>query len=116
MNTSNDEEPVVTLVVNAGLVPNTTTPEPVSSDRDVASCEEVIEPDAVPYNVPEVGNVTFVEPVVVNVRALAPEVVKLPAISMLPPRLIVLAAFSRSSVNVRLAVSVTELTAARVTS
>ena len=67
LNISKDEEAVVTLVVNAGLVPKTTTPEPVSSERDVASCEEVIEPVAVPYSVPEVGRVTEVFAVEVRV-------------------------------------------------
>jgi len=116
LNTASVELSVTTLVVNVGLVPKTTNPEPVSSERDVASCEEVIEPVAVPYNVPEVGRVTEVVPVVVRVVLNAPLVVRLPARSMLPASLIVLAALTISRVNVRPAVKVAEDAAAIVTS
>jgi len=73
-------------------------------------------------NVPVVGSVTFVAPVVVNVKEFAPEVVNaaavvsVPAISILPANLIVLAALTTSRVTVRPAVNVVEETAARVTS
>jgi len=40
-------------------------------------------------NVPVVGSVTFVKAVVVKVVAKAPEVVKLPAVDKLPPKVIV---------------------------
>jgi hypothetical protein len=39
--------------------------------------------------VPEVGSVTFVAPVVVSVRAFAPEVVKAAAVEIFPPSVIV---------------------------
>jgi len=71
-------------VVSVGEVPNTKPPLPVSSVTEVASCAEVMDPVAVPYSVPEVGNVTAVVAVDVSVVANAPEVVRL------PPRVMVL--------------------------
>ena len=81
-------------VTNVGLVANTAAPLPVSSEREVASWLEVIEPEAVPYRVPDVGRVTFVLPVWVKVRGKLPEVVKLLAVVMLPPSVMVLAPLS----------------------
>ena len=66
-------------------------------------------------NVPVVGTVTLVAPLTVNVMAL-PTVVKLLARVKLPPSLIVLAALTMSTVNVRPAVRAVELLAASVTS
>ena len=40
-------------------------------------------------SVPVVGKVTFVPPVVVNVSANAPEIVKDPAVDTFPPRVVV---------------------------
>ena len=40
LNTLNDADCVVTLVVNLGLVPNTATPVPVSSVRIPLNCDE----------------------------------------------------------------------------
>lgn len=42
LNTSNEVLPVVTLVVNDGLVPNTSTPVPVSSLTTPASSDDVV--------------------------------------------------------------------------
>ena len=39
----NEVEPVVIEVVNAGEVPNTATPVPVSSERSVESCADVVD-------------------------------------------------------------------------
>jgi hypothetical protein len=49
---------------------------------------------AVLTRVPVVGNVILVEPVVVNVSGLAPLVVKAPAVSIFPPRVIVRPVFA----------------------
>ena len=54
----------------------------------LARLESVV--TAVLTNVPVVGNVTFVAPVVVSVRAFAPEVVNDEAVEMLPPSVMVL--------------------------
>ena len=74
---------------------------------------------SVPANVdtvPVVGRVKLVLPVVVRVRAFAPLVVKLPARSILPANLIVLAALIMSRVSMRPAVNAELETAASVTS
>jgi hypothetical protein len=66
-------------VVNVGVVivgepANTNAPlVPVSSETEVIICEEVIEPLAVPYKVPEVGSVTEVAPPVAKVTVSVPE-------------------------------------------
>lgn len=67
-------------------------------------------------NVPEVGNVTLVAPVVVNVKEFAPEVIKSAARVKLPLNLSVLAALTRSNVNVLPAVSAVDDVVAIVTS
>lgn len=60
-------------VIKVGVLAKTAAPVPVSSEREVASCEEVIDPVAVPYKVPEVGKVTEVMPVVKRERAFVGE-------------------------------------------
>src|SRR3989338_4136966 len=60
-------------VTKVGEVPKTEAPVPVSSEREVSNCREVIESVAVPYKVPEVGKVTEVAPVVKRERALVAE-------------------------------------------
>jgi hypothetical protein len=67
----------VVVPVRAGATEKTALPEPVSFVSELASSAEVIEEAAVPKSVPEVGRVTFVTPVVVRVRLLAPERMKL---------------------------------------
>ena len=67
-------------------------------------------------NVPVVGNVTFVDAVVVNVKAFAPEVVRFAARSILPANFTVRAELITSIVSVLPAVNAVELTAANVTS
>lgn len=71
---------------------------------------------AVFTNVPEVGNVTLVAPVVVNVKEFAPEVIKSAAIVRLPLNFSVLAALTKSSVSVLPAVNAVDDVAAIVTS
>lgn len=102
---------LVTLVVNSGDVPKTSTPEPVSSEIIPASCAEVVDanwlkfPVVAKVTVPD-GRVALVVPVVVSVSAKFPDVVKLFAISRLPPRTKLLAAFSILIVNVLSAVKI----------
>src|SRR5262245_25323237 len=71
-------------VVSDGLVPNTSGPLPVSSLITPANCADVVEEKKerlFPFaaRAPEVGRVTLVGPVEVNVIGFAPEVVRLPA-------------------------------------
>ena len=63
---------------------------------------------AVFTNVPDVGKVTLVAPVVVSVTAFPPDVVKFPEISRFPPSFSVLAALTTSIVRARLAVKAVE--------
>jgi hypothetical protein len=65
--------PVKTGVVRVGVVPKTRAPLPVSSETEVIKLEEEIDPEAVPYRVPEVGKVTLVVPVEVRVVPKFPE-------------------------------------------
>jgi hypothetical protein len=72
-------------VTKVGLVANTASPVPVSSEIDSNNSAEVIELDLVPYNVPVVGRVTDVAAVDVKVVGNAPAVVKLPPkVTVLP--------------------------------
>lgn len=76
--------------MNVGEVANTSNPLPVSSDITPANSDDDVDAKAdnlllVGANVPDVGNVTFVVPVVVNVNAFAPEVVRAPANVMVLP-------------------------------
>ena len=64
-------------VTKVGEVAKTAAPLPVSSDKEVARADELMEPVAVPYKVPLVGRVTVVVPVWVKVKAKLPEVVRL---------------------------------------
>ena len=57
LKTSKDVEPVVTDVVKEGLVPNTRTPEPVSSEITPARAEDVVA-----ANCPSVPPVTAIVP------------------------------------------------------
>jgi hypothetical protein len=79
-------DPVVILVVNAGDVPNTSTPEPVSSEITPASSEELVEANCeslppVYATVPPAPNATDEESVPVNVRVLL-------AVSVLPSAIV----------------------------
>ena len=61
-------------VVNVGDVAKTAAPVPVSSLNEPNKSNEANEFDAVPYNVPEVGNVMVVSAVDVSVVENAPDV------------------------------------------
>jgi hypothetical protein len=95
---------VVIDVVKSGDVPKTFAPVPVSSDKEVSNCNEVMLPVAVPYNVPEVGKVTFVVFVVVKVIGAAPVVKELLKVTVPPKKLTVLFASPVSIVSVLSAV------------
>lgn len=67
---------LITGVTNVGLVANTLEPVPVSSDRDVASCADVIEADLVLYKVLVPDGIVALEAAVeVSVKANAPAVI-----------------------------------------
>ncbi len=55
--------PIVTVEAKVGAVPKTARPVPVSSLKEPDRFAEEIDPLALPYSVPEVGNVTLVVPV-----------------------------------------------------
>ena len=75
LNTANVALLVVTLVVNCGLVENTSKPEPVSSEIMPANCDDVVEanwfsPAPVYATVPPAPKFTELASVPVNVNVL----------------------------------------------
>ena len=103
-NTSIVEVPDIIDVDSEGEIANTAEPDPVSSDKEVLSCNEVMLPEAVPYNVPEVGRVTFVVLVVVRVVGDVPDVNELLKVTVPAKNATVLFASPRSRVSVLSAV------------
>ena len=69
------------------------TENPVEAADKLSPFRVLLVNDSVPANVamvPEVGKITFVTPALVNVVLKLPDVVKLFAVTMLPPKVIVL--------------------------
>ncbi len=81
LKTLNVAEPVVTLVVKFGDVPNTSAPEPVSSLITPSNSADVVAANTLSLfpavvKVPAFGTVTFDAVVVVKVRLFAPDVTR----------------------------------------